>query len=183
MSICLGIAVIMGLSENGGWIFNEYYLGKRKHLKEIEERVSALETFSYYDTGKGLSFSAPERFYHGFVLGLLVDMRMQYQILSNRESGFGRYDVMLIPKKENLNAYVLEFKVYDQEEEKDLEETVKSGLAQIKDKNYDADLLAKGISKDRIFHYCFAFEGKKIFICIECIGSNQSTTNFREFLM
>ena len=124
----------------------------------------ALETFSYYDTGKGLSFSAPERFYHGFVLGLLVDMRMQYQILSNRESGFGRYDVMLIPKKENLNAYVLEFKVYDQEEEKDLEETVKSGLSQIKDKNYDADLLAKGISKDRIYHYCFAFEGKKILI-------------------
>ncbi len=155
-----------------GW-FNkiEYYSEFIDSLLKNDVRMMnqymngvALETFSYYDTGKGLSFSAPERFYHGFVLGLLVDMRKQYQILSNRESGFGRYDVMLIPKKENLNAYVLEFKVYNQEEEKDLEETVKSGLAQIKDKNYDADLLAKGISKDRIFHYCFAFEGKKILI-------------------
>ncbi len=155
-----------------GW-FNkvEYYSEFIDSLLKNDVRMMnqymngvALETFSYYDTGKGLSFSAPERFYHGFVLGLLVDMRKQYQILSNRESGFGRYDVMLIPKKDNLNAYVLEFKVYDQDEEKDLKETVKSGLTQIKNKNYDADLLAKGISKDRIFHYCFAFEGKKILI-------------------
>ena len=155
-----------------GW-FNkvEYYSEFIDSLLKNDVRMMnqymngvALETFSYYDTGKGLSFSAPERFYHGFVLGLLVDLRKQYQILSNRESGFGRYDVMLIPKKETLNAYVLEFKVYDQDEEKDLKETVKSGLNQIKDKNYDADLLAKGISKDRIFHYCFAFEGKKILI-------------------
>ena len=71
---------------------------------------------------------------------------------------------MLVPKKEDMNAYVIEFKVFNHRKEKDLEETVKSGLAQIKDKNYDADLLAKGISKDRIFHYCFAFEGKKILI-------------------
>ena len=155
-----------------GW-FNktEYYSDFVKSLlkNDCEEMTIfmnkiALATFSYYDTANSEPEDTSERFYHGFVLGMLIDLRKEYQILSNRESGYGRYDVMLVPKKEDMNAYVIEFKVFNHRKEKDLEETVKSGLAQIKDKNYDADLLAKGISKDRIFHYCFAFEGKKILI-------------------
>ena len=155
-----------------GW-FNktEYYSDFIKSLlkNDCEEMTIfmnkiALATFSYYDTANSLPEDTSERFYHGFVLGMLIDLRKEYQILSNRESGYGRYDVMLVPKKENQNAYVIEFKVFNSKKEKDLKETVKSGLTQIKDKNYDADLLAKGISKDRIFHYCFAFEGKKILI-------------------
>ena len=155
-----------------GW-FNktEYYSDFIKSLlkNDCEEMTIfmnkiSLTTFSYYDTANSEPEDTSERFYHGFVLGMLIDLRKEYQILSNRESGYGRYDVMLVPKKENQNAYIIEFKVFNSRKEKDLEETVKSGLTQIKDKNYDADLLAKGISKDRIFHYCFAFEGKKILI-------------------
>ncbi len=155
-----------------GW-FNktEYYSDFIKSLlKNDSEEMTifmnkiALATFSYYDTANSEPEDTSERFYHGFVLGMLIDLRKEYQILSNRESGYGRYDVMLVPKKENQNAYVIEFKVFNPKKEKDLEETVKSGLTQIEDRDYDADLLAKGISKDRIFHYCFAFEGKKILI-------------------
>lgn len=125
----------------------------------------ALNTFSVFDVGKGVSNRRePERFYHGFVLGLMVDLADKYLITSNRESGFGRYDVCLEPKKKSDPAYVIEFKVHDCEDEKDLQETVKKALKQIEDKNYDAALISRGVNKDRIFHYGFAFEGKKVLI-------------------
>lgn len=125
----------------------------------------ALSTFSSFDSGNHPSGqSEPERFYHGFVLGLLVELREVYHIQSNRESGFGRYDVMLEPLKENLPAIVMEFKVIDSDEEKKLADTVVAALAQIEEKNYDQTLLDKGISPERIFHYGFAFEAKKVLI-------------------
>jgi hypothetical protein len=125
----------------------------------------ALNTFSVFDVGKGVSNRRePERFYHGFVLGLMVDLADKYLITSNRESGFGRYDVCLEPKEKSDPAYVIEFKVHDSEDEKDLQETVKKALKQIEDKNYDAALISRGVNKDRIFHYGFAFEGKKVLI-------------------
>ncbi|WP_080655359.1 AAA family ATPase [Butyrivibrio fibrisolvens] len=125
----------------------------------------ALNTFSIFDVGKSASKKhEPERFYHGFVLGLMVDLSDKYLITSNRESGFGRYDVCLEPKKKSDPAYVIEFKVRDSEDEKDLQETVKKALKQIEDKKYDANLISKGVNKDRIFHYGFAFEGKKVLI-------------------
>lgn len=118
------------------------------------------EVFSYFDT----SGREPERFYHGFVLGLIADARMDYVITSNRESGFGRYDVLLEPKNIEDNAYIFEFKVQDSMEEKTLEETVAVALNQISEKNYDAGLLARGIKKEKIRHYGFAFCGKNVLI-------------------
>ena len=125
----------------------------------------ALDTFSTFDTGSRPSArTQPERFYHGFVLGLLVDLREEYLLKSNRESGFGRYDVMLIPKDRTRPAIVMEFKVFDGDEEQDLKDTVQAALKQIEEKQYDTELLALGIPKDHIRHYGFAFEEKKVLI-------------------
>ena len=125
----------------------------------------ALKTFSYFDTGTKPSESEnPEKFYHGFVLGLIVDLADEYTVVSNRESGFDRYDVMIEPKDTSKDAFILEFKVYDRNYEKTLEDTVASALAQIEEKKYDTVLTAKGISAERIHKYGFAFEGKKVLI-------------------
>ena len=137
--------------------------GNLKAMNAYMNRVS-LQIFSYFDTGKGPLGDEPERFYHGFVLGLLVDLSGKYIITSNRESGFGRYDVMLEPKNENDYAYILEFKTYDKEDEEGLKDTVQAALAQIEKKQYEAFLIAKGIPTERIRKYGFAFEGKKVLI-------------------
>ncbi len=127
-----------------------------------------MATCSYFDTGKETSdFLEPERFYHGFILGLIVELREDYVIRSNRESGFGRYDVMLIPRKisDRKNpALILEFKVRNIRTEQTLEETVRSALKQILEKRYDTELIDLGIEAERIRHYGFAFEGKKVLI-------------------
>ena len=128
----------------------------------------ALETFSSFDVaGRENSRVRPENFYHGFVLGLMVEKRDDYIIKSNKESGFGRYDVMMIPrnvKTGNLPAMILEFKVMNSNKEKTLEETVSSALAQIEEKKYDTELINAGVKKENIRHYGFAFEGKKVLI-------------------
>lgn len=127
----------------------------------------ALATFSSFDVGKKPSDEAePERFYHGFVLGLMVDLADRYMITSNRESGFGRYDIMLEPKStaENLDAIIIEFKVYNPRREASLEDTLQAALAQIEEKQYEAALLAKGFHADSIRKYGFAFQGKTVLI-------------------
>lgn len=125
----------------------------------------AFTTFSYFDTGsKASEYTEPERFYHGFVLGLMVDLRDKYIITSNRESGFGRYDVLLEPRHNDLDALILEFKVFQPGKESSLEDTVKSALNQIEQKKYAASLTEKGIPQDKIRKYGFAFEGKHILI-------------------
>ena len=124
----------------------------------------ALATFSTFDTGTKPSEAAePERFYHGFVLGLLVDLADRYTVTSNRESGFGRYDVLLEPKHEE-DGIILEFKVQDAEEEAELTDTVKAALEQIEKKRYESILTEKGVPKERIRKYGFAFCGKKVLI-------------------
>ncbi len=125
----------------------------------------AVMTFSNFDVGNHPSErTQPERFYHGFVLGLLVELSERYSLQSNRESGYGRYDVMLIPLSKTDDAIIMEFKVHDSMEEKDLEATVQMALRQIEEKEYDSALLAMGIAKERIRHYGFAFEGKRVLI-------------------
>lgn len=119
-----------------------------------------LETFSFFDAGK----NQPERFYHGFVLGLLVELSGRYRITSNRESGFGRYDICLEPVSPQDDAILLEFKVFNPQREKSLSDTVKAALRQIEEKDYSAVLRQKGIAKERIRKYGFAFEGKTVLI-------------------
>ena len=153
-------------SSNYGEFVQALLKGRLREMNIYMNDV-ALSTFSYFDVGTQPSErSQPERFFHGFVLGLLVELRDIYEIKSNRESGYGRYDVMLVPKGDDrkYNAIIMEFKVYDSYDESTLEDTAQSALRQIEEKNYDAELIARGIEKERIRHYGFAFEGKKVLI-------------------
>ncbi len=139
--------------------------GDVKSMNAYMNRV-ALETFSYFDSGRKPSGgdSGPERFYHGFVLGLVVELAGRFYISSNRESGYGRYDVVLEPRRAEDGAVIMEFKVRDPEEENTLEETAGEALAQIDRQDYAAVLTARGIAEDRIRKYGFAFEGKRVLI-------------------
>ncbi len=160
--------MIKGWFAGGDVPYNEFLkallMGDLKAMNRYMNQV-ALETFSSFDSGRKPSDKTnPERFYHGFVLGLMAEFIGRYRITSNRESGFGRYDVMLEPLKDGDPAFVLEFKVHDPEDEASLADTVQAALEQIEEKAYDTGLTARGISRDRIHHYRFAFEGKKVLI-------------------
>jgi len=140
--------------------------GDIESMNEYMNRVTR-GVISYFDTGKTPSDEEPERFYHGLVLGLMVDQVDNYILSSNRESGFGRYDIMLEPidkNNEKLPGIVIEFKVFNQKKEDTLEETVENALRQIKEKDYDAELIKRGVKEENIYHYGFAFKGKEVLI-------------------
>ncbi len=158
---------------------NDYYndfikallLGDVAAMNTYMNRVTR-EMFSYFDTGRN-PYSEPERFYHGFVLGLMVELSDRYVVTSNRESGFGRYDVMLEPRRvAEVDGILLEFKVQS-EGEKELSDTVTQALRQIQERDYQASLAAKGVPEDRIRKYGFAFCGKEVLI-----GANQEQQEF-----
>ena len=123
-------------------------------------------TFSSFDLATSVAKNdAPERFYHGFVLGLMVELADRYEITSNRESGFGRYDIQLVPRdRSELDPMIIEFKVRKPLKENSLEDTVAAALKQIRDKNYDAVLIGRGFEREQIRHYGFAFDGKQVLI-------------------
>ena len=134
-------------------------------MNEFMNKI-ALHSFSSFDIAKNVSDDdAPERFYHGFVLGLMVELDGRFRITSNRESGFGRYDIMLVPKdRERDCAYIIEFKVHKPLKEKDLAKTVENALNQIEEKLYEAELIADGFAPENIRKYGFAFKGKECLI-------------------
>lgn len=160
-------SMVRGWFARAGSDYNDFVKallsGNKKEMNAYLNRV-AMQTFSYFDTGKNPSAQEPERFYHGFVLGLLAELGSEYVITSNRESGFGRYDVMIDPKKTEYDAYILEFKVHDPEEEHTLADTVQVALNQFEEKQYEEVLAAKGIARERIHKYGFAFEVKQVLI-------------------
>ncbi len=140
--------------------------GDLESMNEYMNRVTR-GVISYFDTGKTPSDEEPERFYHGLVLGLMVDQVDNYILNSNRESGYGRYDIMLEPIDKTNEKYpgiVIEFKVINPRKENSLEETVASALEQIEEKNYDAELIKRGVKEENIHHYGFAFKGKEVLI-------------------
>lgn len=158
----------------GGWFsrtvpaYNEFIkamlLDDTNAMNTYMNRV-ALATFSYFDTGKAPSEERePERFYHGFVLGLMVDLEGRYRITSNRESGFGRYDIVLEPLQDHDNAFIIEFKVFNPKREQSLDDTANNALSQIEAMNYTSELNARGITSERIRQYGFAFRGKEVLI-------------------
>lgn len=160
--------MIEGWFKNYSPAYNDFIkallLNDKKAMNHYMNRV-ALATFNNFDAGnKPSEMAEPERFYHGFVLGLMVELSNRYIITSNRESGFGRYDVMLKPKSSADDAIIIEFKVHDAEDEETLKDTALSALSQIEERQYAASLEAEGISSDRIRTYGFAFEGKKVLI-------------------
>jgi len=152
--------------DNAASVYNDFIKalleGNVKAMNTYMNKV-AMTTFSYFNTGKNPS-KEPERFYHGFVLGLMVELADRFVLTSNRESGFGRYDVMLEPRKQGDLGIILEFKVQDTDEEKELTDTVKEALKQIDKQQYEAILVEKGVSKDKIRKYGFAFSGKNVLI-------------------
>ena len=125
----------------------------------------ALETFSSFDTGNRPGDAEPERFYHGFVLGLMAEKMRDYILRSNRESGYGRYDIMMEPRDLSAPAVIMEFKVQNETAgETTLEDTAQSALKQIEEKRYDTELISRGIPTERILKYGLAFRGKDCLI-------------------
>ncbi len=161
-------SMVRGWFRSAGEDYNDFVKsllrGDIREMNAYMNRV-ALNTFSYFDSGNKPSGEEPERFYHGFVLGLIVDLQGRYFVSSNRESGFGRYDVMLEPRntKED-DGIILEFKVHDPKEEATLGDTMEAAHRQIAEKQYAARLAAHGIPEERIRSYGFAFKGKNVLI-------------------
>lgn len=158
---------ILGMFHNGWSAYGRFAGALLAHKMELMNEYLQTITYtsiSYFDVADGPKERTPENFYHGLVLGLIVSLRDRYRIVSNRESGRGRYDIAMYPLQENTDAFIMEFKVQDRKKETDLEQTAKNALQQIVDKNYEADLLAAGVPAERIYKLGFAFAGKDVLV-------------------
>jgi len=158
---------ILGMFENGSAYYNDFV---NALLKQDANEMSDIlldityASMSYFDLGNQPAKRVPENFFHGLVLGLIVSLKDKYRIVSNRESGRGRYDIALYPKQEDMDAFIMEFKVCDERTEKSLEQTAENALKQIEEKNYEADLLAADIPAAKICKLGFAFQGKEALV-------------------
>ena len=158
---------ILGMFHNGWSAYGRFAEALLAHKMELMNEYLQTITYtsiSYFDVADGPKERTPENFYHGLVLGLIVSLRDRYRIVSNRESGRGRYDIAMYPLQENTDAFIMEFKVQDRKKETDLEQTAMNALQQIVDKNYEADLLAAGVPEERIYKLGFAFAGKDVLV-------------------
>ena len=158
---------IVAMFSNGNIAYENFMRALTKH--RTDDMIGVMEdiaeySMSYFDTAKNKGKHAPENFYHGLVLGLIVSMRKEYRIVSNRESGEGRYDIAIYPFDKAKDAYILEFKVLNEHREKTVQETAENALKQIRTRNYEADLLAYGIPADHIYKLGFGFLGKKVWV-------------------
>lgn len=158
---------IVAMFSNGNIAYEEFTRALTKH--RTDDLIGIMEditesSMSYFDGGANTGSRVPENFYHGLVLGLIVSMRKEYRIVSNRESGKGRYDIAIYPFDRKKDAYILEFKVMNERKEKTIQQTAENALKQIQDKNYEADLLAYGIPKEHIYKLGFGFSGKKVWV-------------------
>ena len=113
--------------------------------------------FSYHDFG-----GEPEKVYHALVTGLLVWITDTHEIKSNRESGYGRYDISIIPKDMRKVGYVIEFKAIEAEDGETVDSAADSALKQIEDKQYETELIERGITN--IKKLAIVFSGKDVFI-------------------
>ena len=156
---------ILAMFENGNAVYHDFVEALLSHrtedLTDILMDIS-YTSMSYFDVGRRPSERAPENFYHGLVLGLIVSLRDRYRIVSNRESGRGRYDIAMYPLNEWEDAFIIEFKVCDEKEDGSLEKAAENALCQIEEKRYDADLLAAGIAEEHIYKLGIAFAGKDV---------------------
>lgn len=158
---------ILGMFHNGWSAYGRFAEALLAHKMELMNEYLQTITYtsiSYFDVADGPKERTPENFYHGLVLGLIVSLRDRYRIVSNHESGRGRYDIAMYPLQENTDAFIMEFKVQDRKKETDLEQTAMNALQQIVDKNYEADLLAAGVPAERIYKLGFAFAGKDVLV-------------------
>lgn len=128
------------------------------NIREFEKKFKKLvrEMFSYMDVGENTA----ENFYHAFVLGMLVGLKDTYYVRSNRESGYGRYDIMLEPKEKEANAFIMEFKIYDEDDEETIEKTLENAKCQIEQKGYETELRSRGY--ENITKMVYAFKGKEV---------------------
>jgi len=144
--------------------FSEALLSKNIEKMHIRINDILLSVVSYYDIADNDNKELPERFYHGLILGLIVELKEKYIIKSNRESGFGRYDVCLIPRDKKNDAFILEFKIVKNASEESLNTAFSEAIMQIENKKYSQKLVNEGIREKNIMKYVLVFCKKEVFI-------------------
>ena len=124
-------------------------------IKKFEETLGEImiNMLSHFDLDKEM-----EKIYQVFMIGLVGFLMGKYEIISNDESGYGRYDLAMIPIKSNEKAYLMEFKI--SKTKKGMEESAEKALKQIDEKKYDTKLRARGIKN--ILKIGIAFYGKEV---------------------